>query len=269
MAMPAFRPDQWVVLTLAAAAVLLLIWGAPDLAIATFDAGLDPRFIDAMGRAAELGDSRWTFIPAGTLLLVLVAARSRVRRGRRLEACDWVIALSAFLIVAVALSGLTVDLVKLLVGRTRPNLVGTGVAYGFDPLRFDAAYQSFPSGHANTLLVLGLVGTLLARRLAVALLALAMMLSLGRVAASAHYLSDLLGAAAIAVATTFWLRERFAARGWVFAPGRGVGVNRTGRLIGRWLRWRLRRGARRVFAPRVAARASLPRLSRAAARRRS
>src|SRR6185295_11818977 len=80
-------------------------------------------------------------------------------------------------------------------------------------------------------------------RLAVPLLVLAGVLALGRVTASAHYLSDLVGGAAIAVATTFWLRDRFAARGWVFAAAGGqLRVDRRGRMLGRWLVARLRHG---------------------------
>ena len=248
------RPDHWAALALGAAAVLLLLWGSPDRAIADLVRHLDPRPMAVMGEAAQLGNSSWSLIPSGALLVLLLVLRTRLSRPSLRRSCDWAIGMLAFVLVAVALSGLTVDLVKWLVGRTRPNLVARGVAYGFDPLRLDAGYQSFPSGHANTLVVLGLVLAFVVPRLTVPLLAVSAVLALGRVAASAHYLSDLIGGAAVAVATTYWLRGRFAARGWVFAPLDGrIWVNRRGRALGRWLarRARRRRGraAKTVIAP--------------------
>ncbi|MBX6323727.1 MAG: phosphatase PAP2 family protein [Rhodospirillaceae bacterium] len=163
---------------------------------------------------------------------------------------EWPTAALAFLFAAVAASGLVVDLIKWLVGRTRPRLVAEGVPYGFEPLRLAADYQSFPSGHACTLVALALVAGFLAPRLMVPLLALAGVLALGRIAAGAHYLSDLLGGAAVAVAVACALRERFAARGWVFvAEGGRLRPARPGRMLGRWLRRRLRRTVGRRARP--------------------
>jgi membrane-associated phospholipid phosphatase len=239
------RPYLWVALALGAAACALLAWGAPDRAIADLVRELDPRPLAILAQGAQLGHASWSLIPAGALLLALLAVRGFISRPRAREACDWIAGLLTFAFLAIALSGLSVDLVKWVVGRTRPNLVASGIPYGFDPLQFDAAYQSFPSGHANTLIVLGLLGGILLPRLAVPLLTLAAVLALGRVTATAHYLSDLLGGAALAVATTFWLRERFAARGWVFVFEESrVRLDRRGRLLARWLA-RRRRGRRR------------------------
>jgi undecaprenyl-diphosphatase len=206
-----------------------------------------------MGRAAELGDSRWYLISAGVLLGLLLLVRRRIVRVRLREACDWLSGLAAFVLAAVILSGLTVDVLKWLVGRTRPNVLDEGIPYGFDPLQFDASFQSFPSGHANTLFVLALIGAFMLPRLGGALLVLATVLALGRVATSAHYVSDLLGAAAIAVATTFWLRERFADRGWVFAREEaGLSIDRRGRMLSRWLGRRPRRRRRSEARPSAA-----------------
>jgi len=56
-----------------------------------------------------------------------------------------------FVFAAIALSGLTVDLIKVVVGRTRPYLWRDGGLYHFAPPGWSSLYQSFPSGHAANL----------------------------------------------------------------------------------------------------------------------
>ena len=61
---------------------------------------------------------------------------------------------AAFLFISLALSGLANDLIKVLVGRSRPCLLLTEGIYGFRPFTHQYYYASFPSGHANTIAAL-------------------------------------------------------------------------------------------------------------------
>src|SRR5208283_3284974 len=61
---------------------------------------------------------------------------------------------AAFLFLAVALAGIANDLIKILVGRSRPGLLLDKDIYGFQPFTNQYYYASFPSGHANTIAAL-------------------------------------------------------------------------------------------------------------------
>ena len=128
-----------------------------------------------------------------------------------------------FVFAAIALSGLTVDLIKVLVGRTRPYLWRDGGLYHFAPPGWTSLYQSFPSGHAANLFAAALAASMLLPAWRRPLLALAGLLALTRLAVGAHYPSDLLGGAAVAILVTLALRRWCWARGWVFrrSPGDG------------------------------------------------
>src|SRR5260370_932634 len=56
----------------------------------------------------------------------------------------------ALLFSAVAVSGITVDLLKVIVGRPRPKLFFSAGNYEFSWIGLSADHWSFPSGHAAT-----------------------------------------------------------------------------------------------------------------------
>jgi membrane-associated phospholipid phosphatase len=238
-------PHQWLLLATGAVALLLLLWGAPDRAIATAIEGFDRSLRDGAGWIAELGDSKWYLYPAGAVLVLAIVARRWVSGRSARAAWDWLIGAVGFLVLALGLSGIVVNLAKWSIGRARPNLFTREDLYTFQPFTFDARFHSFPSGHVNTLIALGLTAGFFLPRLRLPLIALATLLALTRVAENAHYLGDFFGGAAVAIATTYWLRTRFAERGWVFSAGAGAPrINRRGRMLGRWLRRRLARRRR-------------------------
>jgi membrane-associated phospholipid phosphatase len=135
-----------------------------------------------------------------------------------------------FVFAAIALSGLAVDLIKVLVGRTRPYLWRDGGVYHFAPPGWSSLYQSFPSGHSANVVAAALATGLLVPAWRWPLLGLAGLLALTRLAVGAHFPSDLLGGAAVAVIVTLALRRWCAARGWVFRRRPGDGYRLRGRL---------------------------------------
>jgi len=198
-------------LTLALAG--LVAYGDQPVA-ALFYAGDGP-WAGFFARVTVVGSAVVYLVPLGlaAALLPLAARRAPPRRRAallRLAAC------LMFVFAAIALSGLIVDLVKVLVGRARPYLWRDGGIYAFAPPGWSALYQSFPSGHGATLVAAALATGLLLPRLRWPLLGLAGLLALTRVAVGAHYPSDLLAGAAVAAAITLGLRRWCAARGWVF-----------------------------------------------------
>lgn len=133
----------------------------------------------------------------------------------------------AFILAATAVSGLLVDILKVLVGRARPVLIETQGVFGFHPLNFDAKFNSFPSGHATTVVAFYLALALLLRpaigRLFASLLLVpAVLLAGSRIVVGAHYVSDVLAGAIIAVLVTVALYRAFLLHGFDIWAMRGA-----------------------------------------------
>lgn len=102
----------------------------------------------------------------------------------------------AFL-ASLALGSLFLHSIKLIVGRRRPRDELDMGAYGFVLFRFDRELNSFPSGHALTIMCVAVLASALWPQLAVLWFALAMGLGLTRALLNVHFLSDVLVGAGI------------------------------------------------------------------------
>jgi membrane-associated phospholipid phosphatase len=120
---------------------------------------------------------------------------------------------AAFLFLAVALSGLANDLIKVLVGRSRPGLLLSHGFYGFKPFSGKYIYASFPSGHSNTIASFCYGLHIVAERFALALLLIALAVMASRVVVGAHFPSDVLFGAYLGVVITGLLAEGFEKKG--------------------------------------------------------
>ncbi len=107
-----------------------------------------------------------------------------------------------FLFAAIAASGLVVDLLKIIVGRTRPKLLFASGAYDFGWFGLVPDDWSFPSGHAATAAALmTALWCLWPRPLLLYIFGTALVAA-SRVVTGAHYLSDVVAGAVIAVLVT-------------------------------------------------------------------
>ena len=105
------------------------------------------------GRPQNQGDLR-AISRLGISTPYLVAAAAGFIYFKFIKKNDVLANSSAFLFAAIALSGLANDLIKVLVGRSRPGLLLSQGIYGFKPFSHQYYYASFPSGHANTIAAL-------------------------------------------------------------------------------------------------------------------
>jgi membrane-associated phospholipid phosphatase len=144
-----------------------------------------------------------------------------------------------FVFLGVTLAGLACDLLKIVVGRSRPWVLFRNGAYDFSPLQLNADYQSFPSGHAACAVAAALTLAVVAPRYRVQLLLAALLLALTRVVMVAHYLSDVVAGAALAWVVVVSLQRAFARHGVQLAPAGtpGIGVPPSPfaqRVLGAW-----------------------------------
>ena len=168
----------------------------------------------------EIGDSKWTLVPTGVLGFCCFSLDDMGFPATVSPLCSiWLASAFFFVFVSVALSGIVANVIKVIVGRGRPKLLDQTGLTGFEPFTLDGTFHSFPSGHTNTAFALAIAISLLIPRWRGGLLAFASVVGFSRIVVNAHFLTDVIGGAALAVPTTWWLRQRFAAHGLVFTKG--------------------------------------------------
>ena len=93
-------------------------------------------------------------------------------------------------IVCLAVGTLVVHALKIVLGRRRPRDELEHGLYGFMPFRFVLQYDSFPSGHALTIVCVAVILSSFFPALAPLWFTIALYLALTRAFVSAHFLSD-------------------------------------------------------------------------------
>jgi membrane-associated phospholipid phosphatase len=172
---------------------------------------LSPRIIEFFQHITHYGESGWFLWPLGLTLLALAALDApAVPRFSRLVLATWSVRLG-FVAAAIATPGLTVTIVKRLIGRARPLVEGSGVwSYQFLGWRVDHA--SLPSGHATTAFAaLVAIGAIIPQARALLWL-YAVLIALSRVVVGAHYPSDVIAGALAGSIGALLVRNWFAER---------------------------------------------------------
>jgi lipid A 4'-phosphatase len=210
------------VLGLAIAATLVLFSiGFVDRPVALFFHARDPdlRVLFELTGSLGLAYPYLIFSAAVFAALHWGAAIPRLRPfTHRMRAFS---AVPAFSFASVAASGLAVDLLKLLFGRTRPKLLfGRGV-YDFAWFELHPDHWSFPSGHSATIVALMTALWFLWPQHVLFYVLMATIVALSRVAVGAHYPSDVVAGAVIAVLITWGTAAVFAKGGIDLVAARG------------------------------------------------
>jgi membrane-associated phospholipid phosphatase len=100
-------------------------------------------------------------------------------------------------VASLAVGSAILHTIKLFFGRRRPRDDIEMGLYGFMPFSFDLDYNSFPSGHALTIMCVAVIASAVCPQLAALWFAIAAWLGLTRALLTAHYLSDVLVGAGI------------------------------------------------------------------------
>jgi len=202
-------------LLLASAASLLLItiaYAALDRPIAGFFHERPPWTEPLLKDLTRFGVSTWYLI--GTAVLFLGFRVGAVWQGtldRARQFIGWSDR-ALFVFASVAVPGLAVDLLKMVFGRARPKLLFLQDEYGFTWWKANADHWSFPSGHTACAVALATSLSLLWPRYRAVFGVFAVLVAASRVMLTAHYLSDVLMAAYLAVTITLFLHRRLLQR---------------------------------------------------------
>ncbi|MEC9345302.1 MAG: phosphatase PAP2 family protein [Pseudomonadota bacterium] len=199
----------------------------------------------ALRTTAEWGNSKWSLVIAGCAIAALLLIRRQYARASRRALLGWLAEAATFVFAAVAVSGITANVLKVIFGRARLVALPSDRTAEFQLFALDWQHHSFPSGHATTLFALAMALAFLLPGWRRVLFVLAAIGAVGRIAAGAHFLSDIVAGAVLGAAVTWWMRGWLADRGWVFVrrPG-AIEPRRIGRhAIARFRAWPTAGGA--------------------------
>ena len=208
-----------------------------DRPVALYFHAIDPGIAAVARFITRFGVSTYYLLgtaAAAVALWLWAHTLSEPTRAARLRAFA---AMPLFLFLAIAVSGLVTDLLKVVFGRARPKLLFANETFGFDWWGTKADFWSFPSGHATTVVAIAAALYCLWPRFLPLYVGFAILVSLSRAVIGAHYVSDVIVAAFIAIAATAYLRHVFERGGIALRDAAsGVPPSRSG------LPWRARLG---------------------------
>jgi membrane-associated phospholipid phosphatase len=185
----------------------------------------------------NIGRSNWMLIPTGAAIALALVLKQRHASFRNSAAYGLIASTIGFVFVSIGGAGLITSLIKNILGRARPKLFDTVGALDFKLFAFSPEHASFPSGHATNIFAFATVIAMLWPQGRVLLYTVAVWIAASRVLIGAHYFTDVVVAALIGTAFPYIVRERFAARRWLFERTRTGGYRIRGLRTQRWLNW--------------------------------
>ena len=203
----------WVLYALLTLAGVIACYVYVDRPVALFFHRADPAAVDVFRFITRFGVSTYYLIGSALAVAGLWVAARRASLREHAERLRGLAAAALFLFLSIAVSGLATDLLKVVFGRARPKLLFANETFGFDWWGGKADFWSFPSGHATTAVAIAAALYCLWPRFLPAYAAFALLVSLSRAVVGAHFVSDVIFAAFIAIAVVALLRRGFERRG--------------------------------------------------------
>ena len=212
--------------------VVFLVAVVLDSPVGAYRSQWPPDVLKWAYRLTDFGKSGWILVPTGVLVLAgFFFDWRRFRARTRLAMAKWVAA-SAYIFIAVGMSGLIVTIAKRLIGRARPIHFEELGAFYFQPLS-NASFASFPSGHSTTSGAFLAAIAIFFPALRFPALVLAIWLGFTRVLVGAHYPSDVLAGLAFGAWYAYFTALFFAGYGFIFKiDENGLPARRKGRSAG-------------------------------------
>lgn len=167
-----------------------------DIPVALYCKKLDRSVTDFFGIITELGISTWYLVGFFALFLIFIFSRQKIYAHRAL-----------FLFSSMAVSGVVANIIKVIIGRSRPEMLFEKGLYGVNFFNYTHGLTSFPSGHTATTFSLALALSLIFPRYRILLFCFALAVGASRVIITSHYLSDAVGGAYVGMMIVFFLRR--------------------------------------------------------------
>ncbi|MBK5197067.1 MAG: phosphatase PAP2 family protein [Methyloceanibacter sp.] len=198
---------------------------------------LDPEARTAFKAVTNIGRSNWMLIPTGAAIALALVLRRRHVGFRNAAGYGLIASTIGFVFVSVGGAGLVATLTKNILGRARPKLFDTMGPFEFKLFAFSPDYASLPSGHATNIFAFATVIAMLWPRGKVLLYTVAFWIAASRVLIGEHYFTDAVLGAILGTVVPYFVRDRFAARRWLFERTPDGGYKIRGARTQRWLGW--------------------------------
>jgi membrane-associated phospholipid phosphatase len=198
---------------------------------------LQPEARKAFKAITDIGRSNWMLIPTGAAIVLAFVLQKRDVGFRNAPAYGLIASAIGFVFVSVGSAGLIATLTKNILGRARPRLFDTMGPFEFKLFAFSPNYASLPSGHATNMFALATVIAILWPRAKVLAYTVAFWIAASRVLLGEHYFTDAIFGAILGTAVPYYVRDRFAARRWLFERTPQGGYRIRGARTQRWLGW--------------------------------
>ena len=169
-------------------------------------------FVDFFRAFEDLGDSKWFLVTASCWMLACLMGLRLAGTPETKLRLHWLIRGQAYLIAAVAVSGIAANVFKWIFGRARPSYLEDGLTADWALFQSDWGWQSYPSGHATTVFAAAYALSVLFPKWRLFFFGCAVAGAIGRVAWGAHYLSDVIAGALLGGFTAWWLQHYLARR---------------------------------------------------------
>ena len=127
---------------------------------------------------------------------------------------------ATLVLVSIIVASVPVEIGKLAIGRARPFLLDeVGAAY-FSPFKGQFLYESFPSGHSMMAGVMMVSLWIFQPRWRILTVIICLSFGISRLAAGAHYPTDVVAGLAIGFVATWWVARYMATRNIIFSLDR-------------------------------------------------
>lgn len=206
-------PDEFTVFVVLAAAFVFLA-GHFDGHISLYMRHTNSEFFAFLRSVTDAVKAHYYLIPAALIMVIISSCDWRCRNLQRQKLLVRSYERAAFIFVAILGPGIIVNIIKQCVGRGRPRTFDEFGPYVFSSFEFSHVFQSFPSGHSATAGSIGMIIALYMPAIRWPALIAFSFLAFARVAANAHYLSDVIAGYLIGAMMTLvfarWLASRSA-----------------------------------------------------------
>lgn len=191
--------------------------------------------VEFSGEISHLGRGAVVLFPAAIIFIITLFILDKIKSLKLRASLGQLCNLSAFVFFAVGGAGIIALSFKNLLGRARPKYFEEHGTTYFDPLTFDAAFASFPSGHATTSFAFAVAVSLVFPRLKYTLISIAFWVALSRFLIGAHFMTDIMVGAALGTCFAIYAKRLFASNHTLFKARNRGGTRVQGRYLLPWL----------------------------------